>query len=439
MDLMNLDSVDQYMNQVLSEDLKPRELQNRFNQLILKADDKYSKFEELDQLLRQYLHKLESDNIARCYLTSTIATNLVHHSSFWNVRHGAYMPKLKAVQDLTHLCQQEKEISNNPYSDVFLGVAHHLVGEDSKSYEYFCAVAENPKTRQFIFDDKLGCFTAKPWSVSQIINYFQEDVINPPLTWEIEGNSKPGQFVVSFFCDDVYFQAFSPYIIKSLKEVYTEGEFCIHFHVINLGEKSKQLAQQLLNELSQISVELFLSSEQTEVKDRAYFTVSRFLKAESLIQYFDKDVIILDADCDILVSPVEIWNHFRQFEVGGLFCKGPWGYIPWRVYWAGFTYFSKKRGGIEFTKLMKQVINYLWSHDRGNWWVDQNALYMTMRLMHIFYPDLKFCDMGGGLATSFVNSSEEIKLSRLSSVNQFKNGLNQGKHWAAILAELQLS
>jgi hypothetical protein len=122
---------------------------------------------------------------------------------------------------------------------------------------------------------------------------------------------------------------------------------------------------------------IWISSEMMPVpRDKAYFASARFLHGAEIIEEIGCPTWFVDADAEIAHDASEAERLARETSaILGVISRGPFAYLPWRSFAAGWLYVPYRPSAIAYLRLVSNSIRYFWD-DRPsrNWWIDQFAL-----------------------------------------------------------------
>lgn len=160
----------------------------------------------------------------------------------------------------------------------------------------------------------------------------------------------------------------------------------IHFHILGdpLATKSaiseaNTLFDSMLSfqKSSKLSIPPTYSHEAVphDVTDaRTYYACSRYLVAPSLLDFFSRDLYIMDIDLFLQDRPDNYFMFARKFDVTIPFSAGLVNIWPWRRLMAGSVFIKNTPAGRNYANHVKQYIDSYITGSSNLWMLDQNAL-----------------------------------------------------------------
>ena len=396
---------------------------------------------EIYKLYYEFLDSIWSKS-EKCsaFVLKLICENTLRKEKNWIIKNSYAELSVSYKNIITDICQKEYCRIKNSFSNYYLGVIKHISNEDAESLQHFANASSDMEGKQLMFEDEHGMLHLKPMKE---LDYNFVNTASPlgfEPSWSNTGSSNiPNDSkVIAVFFDHVYFMAFSANFLKSVvRENKSTENIVIHFHITNPGEELVQVVDSLHKIIDgQDNLFLSISVDKNTVKDRAYFTCTRFLGIPFLLEKFDS-VLVADADSELIDCPSKLFAEFDNVHASFLVSRGPWGYKPWRRVWAGFCYFTKNEECKLYLDNFKQVLLYLWIENKSNWWIDQNALYYAMRLTQNSCPGFLLKNLDG-ISDKYISSSEELKLRLLTKNTKMKELMDKGLNWNQALREIQL-
>ena len=313
-------------------------------------------------------------------LGSVLLRAIAANPSYWLVD-GPVAPRPELLAKLDRaLDAVGREAS--PYGAIGEGIHAFVRGDDESAYERFSKARTHPLFASIVRDDFIGARTCRRLPALSEIRELAFPLPVGELRWVQRAPLGAEPYVISYCCDDSYFRAFASRILASLP--HDARGLTLHFHIVAPMPETHELIEALVDEARLRRLSLHVSTEATPTRDRAYFASARFVRMAELLQSFDRPLLFLDTDTEFESDPREWCKGFGPEAVNILFCKGPWsgGFVPWRAFWAGMVYVPQNRLGRRFADVVHRVLAYLWTPEpHQNWFVDQNALYVTYVLV----------------------------------------------------------
>ncbi|CAK0749701.1 hypothetical protein CCP3SC1_180023 [Gammaproteobacteria bacterium] len=213
-----------------------------------------------------------------------------------------------------------------------------------------------------------------------------------------EKNDGAVMFFVS--CDEVYFNMAARRLIDSLMRL--EGEVCLHVNIVDPSPETKGVLAEIAAHRRLFGYSFFYSdaiNRQTIappwdiIRKKTIYACSRFFVLPEILKVYDKPVIILDVDQDV-VSPthqfIEEFSKKFHHDVAVKFDTNLLG--PGRDCWIDMTAFANTMTGNMFARMMKNYILYFIEDDYAFWMLDQVAfLAVQLQMKSIGYaPNIYF-------------------------------------------------
>jgi hypothetical protein len=334
----------------------------------------------LEEALHDALRGTQPSLVNHHLLGSALIRSIAGNPAYWRLESNvAPRPELISRLDRA-LDSLGREAS--PYAPIGEGIHAFVRADDESAYERLASAPTHPLFAQIVRDDFIGARTCRPLPTLRDIGQLSLPIPIGEIDWLLRSPLGTDPFVITFFCDDSYFRAFSGGIVESLPR--DALGLTVHFHIVNPQRGTRTLVDELSRSAERKRLSLHVSSEITLVTDRAYFASVRFMRMREFLQIFDRALLYLDTDSEFETDPRGWLNDFRPDAVNILFCKGPWsgGFVPWRAFWAGIVYVPQNGLGREFAEVLHHVLAYLWTPEPNyNWFVDQNALYTAYLLV----------------------------------------------------------
>ncbi|GGK28993.1 hypothetical protein GCM10010965_22290 [Caldalkalibacillus thermarum] len=169
-------------------------------------------------------------------------------------------------------------------------------------------------------------------------------------------------------------------------------QYQFHFHLVGdipQAEKVIQETESLFHSihryrgtLSAVKKPSFSMERVPEhVQDqKTYYACSRYLIAEQIMDRFDTNLYIMDADIILLSDPAPYFQKLQQYDVAIPFSAGVVIACPWRRLMAGNVFIKNNPPGRQFLALVRQYIHEHTGKPAA-WTLDQNALCYAFECM----------------------------------------------------------
>jgi tetratricopeptide (TPR) repeat protein len=174
--------------------------------------------------------------------------------------------------------------------------------------------------------------------------------------------SKKAVLVVS--ADYVYTKNFFQRLLSSVKEFSPSMGVHLHYMYINDDELK------LLDEFS--SDEYTQTLEKVCDCDKSIFATRRFQVAESLLDAFNKPLLIIDIDSEVIGSLEEFLSALNCFDAAILIREDE--YVITQSIAAGVVFVNNSKLGKHFSSLLGGFLDYFESIGNTRWFIDQIAL-----------------------------------------------------------------
>jgi hypothetical protein len=344
-------------------------------------------------------------------LGSALIRSIAANPAYWSLD-GEIAPRPELITRLDSAVDRlGREAS--PYGRIGEGIHAFVRGDDESAYDRLARAPGHPLFSRVVQDDFIGARTCRPLPALRDISRLPFPVTVGELDWLVRMPLGEEPCVITYSCDDSYFRAFASGIVASLPP--DARGLTVHFHVVNPQVGTQELVNALTGVAADKDFSLNVSSEITDVTDRAYFASVRFLRMMEFLRIFGRPLVFLDTDSEFDSDPRGWLSRFSPEAVSILFCKGPWsgGFVPWRAFWAGIVHVPANALGRTFADVVHHVLAYLWRPEpHSNWFVDQNALYAAYLLVR-----------GQSGEANFEDLPEEIYSRLRHSVDFKKRGL----------------
>ncbi len=184
---------------------------------------------------------------------------------------------------------------------------------------------------------------------------------------------------ILFACclNDLYFHRFADSLISTLHQAC--GAVELHFHVV--GDQQDCLGLFATLEARYPAMTLGLSLEREPfARNSVYYACNRFIVLPKLIEAYDRNIMMLDADALVLQDISRLAEQLSSKTVAADFaCFDTGRTEPASVYQATLMYFAKTPDCRAFLQLMRR---YIFSKLGGSltlsWMLDQAALFSVM-------------------------------------------------------------
>lgn len=301
----------------------------------------------------------------------------------------------------------------------YAGCAELARGRHDRAFQRFTAfrqiVLAQPKSfplltkANFNLIFRQACLLEAPEIVAEIARLPATDFARGRPRIERYGQWTPasGQ-VVLCCCDVAYFKRFAGELCRSMER--WRPDILLHFHVANLDSASFAFANELA---ASHALAVNVSFEPAPAwSHNVYYACNRFLVAPAVMDWYQRSLLIIDADSTLLGDLHEITDAAPRFDFA---CFETGRTEPASVFQATITHFANNDRGRHLLEMLARLImQKLDMPPSLSWMLDQAALYSVVRYAERFVPDIAIGDFaaitGRGLR-SFVGGlgSEDEK------------------------------
>lgn len=190
------------------------------------------------------------------------------------------------------------------------------------------------------------------------------------------------KYIISASCDEKYFFEYAEYLVRSFSEICSE-EGILHLSIVS-GDIEK-INEALKNWNAK---NIFISLQHLDARDNVgpIASLLRFVHVYPLLEKYVLPVFVLDLDCVIKKSFINIINIYRNTDIGSRILGN--GVAPWEKYTGGFAMFNPTLLGIEVAKNIAYVASKQCNNKNKQWWIDQNCFEAGIRSVYQFGKDL---------------------------------------------------
>jgi hypothetical protein len=347
---------------------------------------------------------------------------ILANPNYWSVIDGTHKPNIELFDEVNAILELPNVINcrDNYYYDIVIGILFYLKRDYKNSFLSFSRIAKFNDFYRISKDDfGGGASFCRAWPSSE---WFYK-IKNLPVKYLIYKESSIDQdfpaYLISF--DYVYFKAFSLSWVDRL--VKSSSYINLVFFVsIREGDPIVEF-DLLINHASANGINVSIYYEiLSEIKDRAWYTSSRFLFAPTLLSQYSKGLFIVDAD--MIVNDFNFYLNLPSDVVSASINVGPYngGYLPWRSINAGSIFLPQTKNSFEYLDVVGKFITYFWDYRvNRNWWIDQFSLESARIYLKL---DMFRAD---DIFWNSMTTSEHYKISMVSQVEEVKNLLDSGK------------
>ncbi|MBV8061179.1 MAG: tetratricopeptide repeat protein [Alphaproteobacteria bacterium] len=299
-----------------------------------------------------------------------------------------------ALPDIDRMCDRDIEKNGDQYWS-YLNKAHVQIGYGNRSLadDYYARARENRLENLFHLSrgvmSSLGLDQAR--RIPTDAEYTDRPFPNP--VFEYTDIMSP-ECVHLVSCDAIYFKTYFEILAFSSARAADGKRITLHIHLINPTHDCLELFYRIR---SQCSIELRLSTEGIRLDSlsynarRAYFTVPRFLVANTVMEIYRAPVLITEVDCKIGWKWSEILDWVGSADIG-LRTSAKRELVPWTRYPAGIIYLGRSSAAKRFITFVSNYIRdvFLWENGANSWTIDQTALWQAHDL---FSGEMNICHL----------------------------------------------
>lgn len=294
---------------------------------------------------------------------------------------------IASLEQVRSQCLTESKGYNS--ANIIIAKISDLLGQPKQAEKYFKFATEHPleMVHKLYFD--MGAYT---YCRSAL-----KPAITPTLTFTAD-KSPPRAMTLIISLDLHFLRVYGPQLIYML--IFLK-QFHFHLHVI--GEKTpceqqidetRQLLTTLCRYRQVADVEHLLTVSWEAVPEgvqdhKAYFASARYIHALSLMDKFNSDVYIMDADLQFTDNPEAYFARCQQTDISLSYMRGISVLCPWRRFMAGRFFAKNNAQGRLF---LQHIRDYLVANlnQRHCWMVDQNALSYAYDQTRALTPTIQF-------------------------------------------------
>lgn len=279
------------------------------------------------------------------------------------------------VKDLTNIIKEcEFYESNLQISNIIIGKVYDFIGNRDLANDYFKKALAFKDDFYFYFTEE-GIYTYKDYS---ILNSFSNlDKYN--VKFINEGNPI-SDIIVLYSLDLDYLRAFGPQLLY-MCNIFDNQHF--HFHIIGNYKEVSSYVNETIDFYKTICnfrkkhspIPTFSTEEvPTNVKHlNTFYACSRFINAKYFMEYFNKDIYVLDADMLFINSISDFFNTIKFSDISCTLNASFDYFSPYKKFQAGNIYFKNSDTVKQFLDLSRNyILQYI---DKPYiWTLDQNAL-----------------------------------------------------------------
>jgi hypothetical protein len=210
----------------------------------------------------------------------------------------------------------------------------------------------------------------------------------PPLTLLGRARMPQTPQVIVAACNGAYFDVFAARYARSVDE-QMDGAL-LHLHVVDpgphLGAAVDSITASLKRTTLNVSVEPLPAHPSA-----AYFASARFLVAERLMEFYERDLFVTDIDIEFITDPRPLLPSLSK---AGFSCYTYPRFGPSSRYIAYLTHFSHASGGRDMADVVSRFVESKlavpWPF---NWMLDQAAVISALRWLRLNRQDITFIRM----------------------------------------------
>lgn len=221
---------------------------------------------------------------------------------------------------------------------------------------------------------------AETFSMARIEDF---DESSQSLNFDLSNISIKGKPAVLISCDIKYYEKFSYGFLKSGKRL--NGNYIFVFLVVD-GVENKCLSD---------GVYVCTLPDSQFLKKPALYASARFLVARSLIEHIGSRVFIFDIDFefnDRIIDDLFLLEKL-DFDIGLCFNRKYRALVPWSSIPAAVAVFENNVKSHFFLSVFYWYFSRVWTSERSNWWIDQNALFFAYKITRDAWPSAKFINL----------------------------------------------
>lgn len=292
----------------------------------------------------------------------------------WTEQLAAWEPNREAIQSLKRHAHSEMESGLCGQSALFwIGICEHILGNadlaaywTGRGHSYF-------RSPEYIKGPFRCSRSLCPPSLVAGVEGSNLANRHGSLRHEESAHPRGPGPVLLIAADAVYARKFLGIYFDSIAECAASSFSLIHVHLVDMDADMEAVRANLRERLKGIPL-AFSSERLAGLADRlSYFTITRFLHASDLSNWYDRDLLITDADFYWKAEPDDMLQSARD-DVVVMATTGFQSIFPWRHIKAGILYIPRNAMAVQFLDLLSDVLLTAFDPMGSNWGIDQNAL-----------------------------------------------------------------
>lgn len=177
--------------------------------------------------------------------------------------------------------------------------------------------------------------------------------------------TRPAPLVILAACNGIYFEKYFPSFAEAVQNIKIAPT--AHIHVINAGGESRSL----MTAFGGGDSFRFSEEERKDDCNATYFACSRFLISERIMEFYGKDLLVMDIDTRPAADLSPVCDAVADADVGYFRMPGP---APSLLFHAALLYFKNNERTRRFLALSRDyIVRKFKEHD--SWMLDQAALF----------------------------------------------------------------
>jgi hypothetical protein len=279
----------------------------------------------------------------------------------------------------------------------YAGCAELARGYHDRALRHFSAfrqiVLPQHKNFPLVTDPKFNlvfrqaCLLEPPEIVAEIVDLPTTNFSRGRPSLERFGKWTPPLGQVFLCCCDVaYFARFADELCQSMQRWRPDA--LLHFHIANLDEASFSIAADLAAS-HRLAINFSFESGPSW-RHNVYYACNRFLVAPAIMDWYQRSLLILDADSILLGDLREITDAAPRFDFA---CFETGRTEPASVFQATLTHFANNDRARHLLEILARLIILKLDMPSGlSWMLDQAALYSAIRYAERFVPAIAVGD-----------------------------------------------
>ncbi|GEM_PF-5128923 len=353
-------------------------------------------------------------------LLVTFFWNRIHRGGMWHSFGGdVYQPSLRTFSKIEHILNRVDRASiATPV------VINHLYAGIHCAFQDWNAAKRRFGSDAYPADKIYGSFFRgsttfhNPYTCID----FSSDTfeINEFIKTDFQGLS-PAHKISSlptflFSCDAKYFNQFSELAVLSAIKSGIKCNFV--FYIIENETIESLILEKLSTFVRLHGSEILFVRAKTELELRPISATLRFLAAYQIQKLISADIFVFDIDVEF--KPEMKGGVTEIVENGSIgLCFGAYGrhLFPWSNIKAGASFFPNTEASAMMLHIYCLYIKkYFDVKGSNNWWIDQNALFVSYKLLRTIYPAIPLNNIHDFL-------SQAISNNMATSVREFKENI----------------